>query len=82
MKTNYFRRLLECAVKLAIPNAPQTACVINFISFLYFKFFSNNPFDLAFIKGYLLPINAYAFGIVMFYLFIQPRRKNANGNIL
>ena len=57
---------------IIIPKAPQAACALNLLSLSYVQLFPHNPLNLPLIQHYLLPLNAYALGVVLFDMLIKP----------
>jgi hypothetical protein len=65
--------ILRKACDLFIGRALEVTCVVNVVSLSYLYLFPDAPLNLSPIKNYLLAVNAYGCGTVLFELVVKPR---------
>jgi hypothetical protein len=77
MMDKVFRTICDVLIGRAL----EVVCVVNLVSVAYLNLLPNDPLNLSPIHNYLLAVNAYGFGTVLFKCLVQPRHNQADGNV-
>jgi len=74
------RWILKAVTAVLVTQTLPCVCVLNLASLSYLYLLPDDPLNLSPVHNYLLAVNSYAFGTVLYQMIVKPVRQYAQRN--